>query len=84
MKHFLLENETYVYREEDYSAEDSFQNKTLLEYFNCLGYLGGLVTSNGVDKRHLKRLIYVSLLMGYFSREGSRVVFGKLGIFFIL
>lgn len=84
MKHFLLENETYVYREEDYFAEDSFQNKKLLEYFNRLGYLGGLVPSNGADKRRLKRLIYVSLLMGYFSQKGSRVAFGKLGIFFIL
>lgn len=80
MNHFLLESDTYVYTEEDFSKEDSFQNKKLLEFVNFLVYLGRVITLDKADKRCLKCPIDVSLLMGSYSPEGYRAVFSKLEI----
>lgn len=52
-KHFLLKNGTYVYREEDFSDEDSFQKKKLLDFVNHPSFLGGVVPSIEVDKNVL-------------------------------
>lgn len=70
VNHFLLENATYVYREEEFSIGDLFQKSKLLEFVNRLGNLEGVVPSDGADKRHLKLLLDVSLLMGSGSHEG--------------
>lgn len=48
-KHFLLKNGTYVYREEDFSDEDSFQKKKLLDFVNRMSFLGGAVPSIEVN-----------------------------------
>lgn len=84
MNHFLLENDTYVYTEEDFSKEDSLQKKKLLEFVNFMVYLGRVIPLDKDDKRRLKCLIDVSLLMGSYSPEGYRAVFSKLEISLIL
>lgn len=50
VKHFLVENDTYVYQEGYFSTKDSFQKKKLLEFVNCMGYYEGVVPSIEVDK----------------------------------
>lgn len=84
MNHFLLENDTYVYTEEDFSKEDSFQKKKLLEFVNFLVYLGCVIPLDKADKRCLKCPIDVFLYMGSYSPEGYRVAFSKLEISLIL
>lgn len=59
MKHFLLENDTYVYEEGYLSTEGSLLNKKWLEFVNRMGYLGGVVPSVEADKKCLKRFIDV-------------------------
>lgn len=51
MIHFLLENEAYAYGEIDFSAEDFFQKKKLLKFFNRLGYLTGVVPLTETNKK---------------------------------
>lgn len=65
-----MENGSYVYGESEFSVEDSFWKKKLLDFVNCLGYVGGVVPLKEVSKRYWKHLIYVSLLMGTRSHEG--------------
>lgn len=59
MKHFLLENYTYVYEEGYLSTKGSLLNKKQLEFVNRMGYLGGVVPSVEADKNCLKRFIDV-------------------------
>lgn len=42
-KHFLLENESYVFGESEFIVEDSFYKKKLLDIINCLVYVRGVV-----------------------------------------
>lgn len=39
-KHFLIENDTYVYKEEDFSDKDSYQKNILVGFVNNLVILG--------------------------------------------
>lgn len=64
VKHFILENNTYVYREGDFSDEDSYYKKRMVEFVNCLCYLEGGVPSIEANKKHLRILIDVLLLIG--------------------
>lgn len=57
VKHFLLENGSYIYKENDFTVEDSLHKKKLLEFVNYLGYVRGVVPSYEVEK---KRMINVS------------------------
>lgn len=68
VKHFLLENGSYFYGEEEFTVEDSFQKKKLLDIFNCLVYVMGAIPSGEAKMCH-KHLIYISLLMGAHSRK---------------
>lgn len=79
-----MENDYYVYGESEFIVEDYFQKKELLDFANRLGYVTGIVPSYEADKKHQKNLIDVSLLIGTHSREGRRISFGKLKIFFTL
>lgn len=54
-----------------------------MDLVNLLGYPGGVVPSVEADKKRLKCLIDVSLLIGAHFREDRRVTFGKFGISFI-
>lgn len=53
-------NDAYVYRDEDFFDEDSYQNKKRLDFVNLQGYLGGVVPSAEADKKCLKCMIDVS------------------------
>lgn len=44
MKHFLLENGSYVHGEREFTVKDSFQKKKLLDYVSHLGYVKGVVS----------------------------------------
>lgn len=54
-----------------------------MEFVNRLGYLGGVVPSIKADKKHLKHMIEVSLLIRAHYLEDRQVAFGKLEISFI-
>lgn len=69
-KHFILENDFYVYEESEFTVEDSFQKSKLLDFINRLSYIAGVVSSDEVGNKRKKCLIDVSLLMGTFFREG--------------
>lgn len=60
MKHFTLENGSYIYKASDFNVEDSFQKKSLLEFVNRLGYVSGAVPLDTVEKKRQKPLIDVS------------------------
>lgn len=64
VRHFLMKNDKYVYKERYFSNGESYQNKKLVGFVNNLGYLGGGVPSAKVDRKHLKHLIDVPLLIG--------------------
>lgn len=51
MKHFLLENDTFIYRERNFLVEDSFKKKKVLEFVDCLNYLGRVVPLAEADKK---------------------------------
>lgn len=63
VKHFLLENDTFIYRERNFLVEDSFKKKKVLEFVDYLNYLGRVVPLVEADKFFLKRLIDVSFLI---------------------
>lgn len=83
-KHFLLKNGSYVYKEWDFYDEDSYQKKIFIDFIDKLGYLGGEVPPAEAGRKHLNRLIDVSLLIGTCSREDLRIVFVKFETSFIL
>lgn len=62
----------------------TYIERKMLEFVNCTSYLRGVIPSDEANKRHLKCLIDVSLLMGSCACEGCRVVFDKLEISFIV
>lgn len=64
--------------------EDSYQKKRLVDFFINLSYPGGGVPSAEADKKHLKRVIDVSLLMGARSRKDQRTAFSNFETFFII
>lgn len=84
MKHFILENGSYIYKASDFTVEDSFQKKSLLEFVNCLGYVCGTVPLYKVEKKRQKPLTDVSLLIESRSCECFLDAFGKFIILFIL
>lgn len=75
-----MKNGIYVYKEEGVSYKESYQNKILVDFVNLLGYLGGAVPSAETDKKRLKRLIDVSLLIRARSRKDHRIDFGMFEI----
>lgn len=79
-----MENDTNVYKEEDFSDKDSYQKKRPVEFVNNLGYFGGGVPLIEADKKCLKRLIDVWLLIGPRSCEDRQIAFGKFEIYSIL
>lgn len=64
-----MENGSYIYKEHDFTVEDSFEKKKLLELVNHLGYIGGAIPSDEDEKKRQKRLIDASLLMESHSSE---------------
>lgn len=58
-----MENDTYVFKEGDFSDEHSYQNKRLVGFVNSLIYLASGVPSVEADKKHLSRLIDIPLLI---------------------
>lgn len=82
-KHFLLENDSYIYGESEFTIDEYFQKNKLFDFVNHLGYVGGVVPSDEADKKHQKRFINVLLLMESRSREGLQIAFGKHKIIFI-
>lgn len=54
-----MENDTNVYKEEDFSDKDSYQKKRPMDFVNNLGYFGGGVPLTEADKKCLKHLIDV-------------------------
>lgn len=83
VKHFLLGNDSYIYKESEILIEDSFQKKKLMNFVGLLGYTRGLAPLDEDDKKCLECLIDVSLLVGSGSHKGHRAVLGKLKIFSI-
>lgn len=61
-----------------------FRRRSYWIFLDRLGYIRGVVPSNEANKKLLKHLIGVSLLMGSCSSEGHWLAFGKLAIFFAL
>lgn len=80
MKHFLLGNDSYIYKESEILIEDSFPKKKLMDFVGLLGYTRGLAPLDEDDKKFLECLIDVSLLVGSGSHKGHRAVLGKLKI----
>lgn len=58
--------------------------KIFIDFINRLGYLGGGVPPAEAGRKHLNRLIDVSLLIGTCSREDLWIVFVKFDTSFIL
>lgn len=83
-KHFLLENALYIYGESEFNIEDSFQKKRMLYFVNHLGYFRGVIPLDKDGRKCMKRLIYISILMGTRSREGRWIAFGRHVSLFIL
>lgn len=63
VKHLLMDNDTYVYKEEYFFNEESYQKKPLVYFVNILVYLGGGVPSAKANQKRFKCLIGVPLLM---------------------
>lgn len=58
-----MENELYIYKEEDLFQEDLYLNKWQVGFVKELGYVGGITSRDEASQRCLKRLIETYLLM---------------------
>lgn len=76
----------YVYKENEFSIDDSFQKKKLVDFVGRLDYIGGVSPLDEDGKKLLKRLIEVFMLVASSSREGCRFVLVnlKFPLFFIV
>lgn len=74
---FLLENDTYIYKDEDLSQEYLYQKIMLVGSIISLSHLGGGIPSEEADKKFLRFLIDVQLLLETPTREGQKFAFGK-------
>lgn len=76
--HFLLGNRLYVYSEKELPNEAQHQKGRLMKFINNLGYIGGGISVEEVDKKRLKRLFNVQLLIRARSEEERKTIFSKL------
>lgn len=77
ISHFFKKNGTYVYKEGGFSNEDPYQNKNMVGFVNNLVYLRGEVPLGEADRKHLKHMIGVPLLIGSCSHMDRRIALGK-------
>lgn len=71
-------NRLQVYKEEDLSQEELCVKKRLSSFVKDLGYLGGSIPQDEVDKKCLKCLIDTRLVMEVRTMEERKIIFGKL------
>ena len=76
--HFLLENRLYLYSEKELPNEAQYQKGRLMKFINNLGYIGGGILMEEVDKKCLKRIFNVQLLIRARSQEERKPILGKL------
>lgn len=81
--HFLLGNNFFAYSEKDLSEEARYHRGWLTKFINNLGYLEGYTLVMKVDKKRLKILIDIPLLIRLCSLEERITIFGKLQIYFL-
>lgn len=62
-KQFLLRNGSYVYKESEFSIDNSFHKKGSIDFVSHLGYIRGVVTSDEANKKFRNRCLPLSAVL---------------------
>lgn len=73
-----MKNKNFTYKEKELSEEAQYQKGRLVKFINNMGYIWGATPMMEGDKKHLKHLIDILLLVKVRSRKGRRTIFSKL------
>lgn len=71
----------FVYSEKNLSTEAHYQKGRLVKFINKMGYIGRVSPATEANKKFLKRLFDISLLMRVCSQEERRIIIDKLRTF---
>lgn len=67
----------FIYIENYLSEEARYQKELLVKFIDSLGCIGGVTPMTKDDKKNLKHLINIQLLMKALSQEDRKNIFGK-------
>lgn len=77
----MTKNESYVNKEDDISQEEVYLKRQSVSFYKELGYVGGVIPSDGVSRKRLKWFAETLLLLDANNDNGIRkVIFGKWNI----
>lgn len=76
--HFLLGYNFFTCNEKELLEEAQYQKDQLVKFINNTGYIRRVTHVTEVNKKHLKRMINILLLVKARSREERRTIFSKL------
>lgn len=75
--HFLVEYESYLYREDALSNEEVSLNRQLVFFLIELGYTSGVTPHDVALKKRLKHFIVTNLLVYTNTKESRKIIFDE-------